>query len=743
MMMHLYIVFLFVALEFCVAQPLRGVISGTVRDSATGQALIGANVIVRGTVVGAATDRSGSFRLSFLPPGTYTVRASMIGYASAQKTEVRVMPGGETEISFSLTPVIIETEPVVVTASRREQNLREVPVSITTVTAGNLQERNIITMDEALRYVPGVNLLQDQVNIRGSSGYSRGVGSRVLLLLDGLPFLTGDTGEINWETIPVGEVERVEIVKGAGSALYGSSALGGVINVLTREMPDNPELRYRVFTGVYDRPRFAEWDWSDRLRLNSGGVFSYANAFGSLRYLLSVSRTVDESYRENDTYHRWMFFGKAKYLMSENRSLSVVFNLLRRTHGNFFWWKSLREATIPPESQRNGMVTSNRGHVSTSYKEFLSDRLFYTVKGMYFGNFWRDDSLGRVNNVSSSHVFQLDMQVTYEVNSRSIFMAGIAGNVDEVSSNLFGRHRGYGIAAYAQEEFVPFDPVRLTIGARYDMQKASALAAAARLSPKLAVAVPVSNETTFRGSIGAGFRYPSIGELFISSSTNVSQIVILPNLNLRPEKSLTFELGFAHTIGSAVALDGAVFWNDFKDLIEPSVKIKKIKLNPTDTVEVNRAVIEFENVTTARVQGAEIAVKTQWFGRTLSTDVGYTYIWPRDLDQNAILKFRPRHLLYGSASLAVSDVKLSCDYRYISRVERIDDNLIRLAPIIHGDRRVPIHVMDVRVSSLFSPFNVPVRVGAIVNNLFNYHYVELVGNLAPVRTYMVTLEGAL
>lgn len=730
-------------LEQSPAQPIKGSIAGTVKDAGTGQPLAGANVVVRGTVVGAAADKEGAFRLNALSPGSYTLRVSMIGYATVNKTDVTVRAGEETAVDVFLNPVAIETMPVVVTASRREQNVSEVPVSISTVTAASLQERNIVTMDEALRYVPGVNLLQDQVNIRGSSGYSRGVGSRVLLLLDGLPFLTGDTGEINWETIPVGEVERVEIVKGAGSALYGSSALGGVINVITRAMGDRPEIRYRLYTGVYDKPRFEEWDWSDRLRFTSGATVSYADGYGSLRYLLSVSRTMDESYRENDTYHRWMIFAKAQYLLSENRSVSLVFNNLRRTHGNFFWWKSLREATRPPDSQRDGKVESNRGNVTLSYKEFLSDRLFYTVKGMYFGNHWKDDSLGRVQNVSTSHLVHLDVQATYEASDRNFLTFGIAGTLDEVRSGLFGNHRGYGVAAYAQEEFSPLDPIRLTAGVRYDMQKASALAAGAQLSPKVGVAVPFSDETTVRGSVGAGFRYPSIGELFISSSTNVSQLVILPNLNLRPERSVTFELGIAHSIGSTIALDAAVFWNDFSDLIEPNAKIKRIRMSPADTVEVDRAVIEFENVTRARVQGTELGVKTFWFDRVLSADVGYTYVWPRDRTLDAILKFRPRHLFYASAAVTMADVRISSDYRFISRVERIDDNLVRLAPIVDGDRHVPIHVVDLRMTVHASPFGVPVRAGVIVNNLLNYRYVELIGNLAPVRTYMVTLEGAL
>ena len=93
-------------------------------------------------------------------------------------------------------------------------------------------------------------MIQYQVNIRGSSGYSRGTGTRVLLLFDGMPFLTGDAGEIIWEAIPVWQIDRVEIVKGAGSALYGSNAIGGVINVITKETSPRQNLRFRTYFGM-------------------------------------------------------------------------------------------------------------------------------------------------------------------------------------------------------------------------------------------------------------------------------------------------------------------------------------------------------------------------------------------------------------------------------------------------------------------------------------------------------------
>ncbi|MEK6756012.1 MAG: TonB-dependent receptor [Bacteroidota bacterium] len=725
------------------AQTTSGIIVGKITDAETGQPIVGANVVLRGTFIGSATNVRGEFRLTRVPPGMCAVVVSMVGYERLTVEKVSVAAGEPRVLNLKLRSAPIQTEQVVITASRREQSLQEVPVSIATVTARVIADRNSVTLDDVLRYVPGVNLLQDQVNIRGSTGYSRGVGSRVLLLLDGVPYLTGDTGEINWEAIPTHQVERIEVVKGAGSALYGSSALGGVINVITRDAKDSPELRFRLFSGLYDKPRYAEWDWSPHSRFNSGAIISYSNTAGPVGYLFSLSRTVDESYRQNDAYHRWSIYSKAKFDISSFRSLTISANYLQRTHGNFFWWKSLREATKPADPQVNGKVASRRGNVSLAYKEFVSDKFFYTIKGIYFGNFWRDDSSGRVNNVSASHLFNLDAQATYNVSESNILTFGFGGNFDQVNANLFGSHPGVGAAVYAQDELGLTSQIKLTAGLRFDWQKVSVLRGTAQLNPKLGVVYMPDKETSVRASFGSGFRYPAIGELYVESSTNVSQVVVLPNTDLKVEKSVSYEIGVSRQVGQNVFADLAVFSNDFENLIEPSVLIKRYRPSPSSPTEVEGPVIQFENVTKARIQGLEASIKIDWWKKILSTDFGYTYTWPRDVNENTILKFRPRHLFYASALFVYEYLRASGDFRYVSRIERIDENLVRLAPIVHGEKRVPIKVVDIRTSYELLGLGLPIRVGINVNNLLNYHYVELLGNLAPVRTYILSIDGAL
>jgi outer membrane receptor for ferrienterochelin and colicins len=722
-------------------QATVGTITGTLTDVENSQPVVGANVTLRGTFIGSTTDVKGRFTLRRITPGTYTVVVSMLGYERLVIGGIAVRAGETRTMEIPIRSVPLQADPVVVTASRREQSLQEVPVSLSTVTARAISDRNIVNLDEALRFVPGVNMLSDQVNIRGSTGYSRGVGSRVLILLDGLPYITGDTGEINWESIPMFSVDRVEVVKGAGSALYGSSALGGVINVITKEISSQPELRFRLFSGLYDKPRYAEWEWTTKPRFNSGLFLSYSGTGGPVSYLVSAARTVDESFRENDAYHRWSLFAKARYVLSSSRSISVAVNYIDRSHGNFFWWKSLREPLRPADSQRDGLVNSKRGNISLAYNEFVTDKFFYTAKLIYFGNFWRDDSAGRVNNVSASHLISTDVQATYELSRPHVLTFGFAANYDRVSANLFGEHPGFGAAVYAQDEITPAPGLKVTAGLRFDWQKVSVLAPTSQLNPKLGVVYMPDKETSIRGSIGSGFRYPAIGELYIESSSNVSQVAVLPNTNLRVEKSTSFEVGISRTFLERVSVDVAVFNNDFRDLIEPSVDIRTYRRTPDAPNEVTGPVIQFENVTRARIQGVEAEIKTEWLRRVLSTDVGYTYTWPRDLDANAILKFRPRHLLYVSGQCSWEHARLVADFRFLSRIERIDDNLVRLAPIINGDQRVAVKIVDLRTSYDLIELGAPLRVGFTINNLLNYSYVELLGNLGPVRTYVLTLEG--
>ncbi|MEE9224779.1 MAG: hypothetical protein V3U68_01095 [Bacteroidota bacterium] len=153
--------------------------------------------------------------------------------------------------------------------------------------------------------------------------------------------------------------------------------------------------------------------------------------------------------------------------------------------------------------------------------------------------------------------------------------------------------------------------------------------------------------------------------------------------------------------------------------------------------------IRFENITRARIQGGEVSIKSDRFERLLLAEVSYTYVWPRDLIEDDFLRFRSRHLLYGNLQLRGGFLTFGIDGRYVSRMERIDERLVQLAPIPDGHRRVSIKVVDVRALFDLNKFGVPLRIGFNVNNVTHYNYVELIGNIAPTRNYVLTVEVSL
>src|SRR3989449_10208737 len=148
--------------------------------------------------------------------------------------------------------------PIVVTTAKRPQSLEDVVPSVALLSDSDIAKRAVNTIDEAVDKAPGVQFLSGQVNIRGSSGFVQGLGRCVLLLVDGVPANQGDRGGISWDLLPVDDVERVEVVKRAGSALYGSSASGGVVNLSTREAPLGFHARLRITGGADANPPHAE-----------------------------------------------------------------------------------------------------------------------------------------------------------------------------------------------------------------------------------------------------------------------------------------------------------------------------------------------------------------------------------------------------------------------------------------------------------------------------------------------------
>ena len=706
-----------------------GSVAGRVTAAGEGGALPGVNVRIEGTVRGTTTRALGEYRIADVPAGRRTLVFSLVGYLRVVRQDVIVGEGRETVLDVAMVQSPIQSEQVVVTASKREQSLQDVPVSVSVMDAEEISQRNSTSLEDALRFVPGVNITGTQVNIRGSSGYSLGAGSRVLMLLDGIPFLAGDTGELNFESIPMGQVDRIEVVKGASSALYGSNALGGVVNIITKPIPETPETIVRTFGGLYNKPTYDQWNWSDKLRFFNGQSFSHMRRVGDLGVSVFFSRQIDDGYRQNDYRRRFNFLMKTREDFSSTGSLTLNFGLAYQYMGQFLYWRNVDSALVTPLRHQSDNIKSTRYFLSGLYNTTFSDDFLFTVKAMWYHNDWGFQQSGDPERTESlSDGVRVEALSTLLPGGSQTLTCGVDGDIDMIGGGMFGDRRIGGLALFAQDEAKILNDLTLTLGARFDLQSVGLTGEGGQINPKVALLYRPVAGTALRASYGEGFRVPSLPEAFVEAGS--TGLLAVPNKDLKPERSKSYEAGVSQSLGDYGSIDLAAFRSDIDNLIEPGLFAVGDGLQ-----------IQWRNVTRARVQGFETSFQAGFFKGGVVCNFGYTYVYPEDLTLNDILKYRPRHLFHGDVRGKLGCLSASADFRFVSRIERIDDELVDAGVIPDGDQRVPIYVTDIRLGADLSFAGIPLSVSLNVNNLFQHNYVELIGNVMPPRTYVLVLES--
>lgn len=208
---------------------------GHVLDASTNEHLPYVTLMVKGTTVGTTTDASGHYMLKNLPVGKYTLIVRFVGYDTLEK-EINLVQGKTLELDFSLKPSQFSLNEVVVSANRNETNRQKAPSLVSVLDMKMVESTNSKNLSQALNFQPGLRVEDNcqncgftQVRINGLQGaYSQ-------ILIDSRPIFGALTGVYGLEQIPTNMIDRVEVIRGGGSALFGSSAIGGVVNVITKE----------------------------------------------------------------------------------------------------------------------------------------------------------------------------------------------------------------------------------------------------------------------------------------------------------------------------------------------------------------------------------------------------------------------------------------------------------------------------------------------------------------------------
>ena len=218
--------------------PLQGTFADTVTGKVVskGEPVPYANITVKGTTIGIAADKDGNYTITGVPSGTRTIEVRAMGYSSLRKT-VTVQDGKTVDVDFNLQSSAVRGSEIVVTGSRDEVPRKESPVIVSTVSSEELTEvTGSTTVAEGLNFATGLRVENDCQNCGFNQLRMNGLeGPYSQILIDGRAIFSAVAGVYGLELIPTNMIERIEIVRGAGSALYGSNAIGGTVNLILKD----------------------------------------------------------------------------------------------------------------------------------------------------------------------------------------------------------------------------------------------------------------------------------------------------------------------------------------------------------------------------------------------------------------------------------------------------------------------------------------------------------------------------
>lgn len=666
---------------------------------------------------GTYSNSSGVVRVSLPVPDSVVIRS-----LGMQTITVAFPASADT---VWLTPSITQSEAVVVTAGRREQALEESSVPVELVQAKELQEKAITELDDALRYVPGVTIARDQINVRGSSGFSLGLGSRVLVLLDNAPLIAGDGGDVKFDAIPFAALESMEVVKSAGSSLWGGSALGGVVNVRTQDPFRVPNMiALSVNNGYYTLPH-EEWQYTESMPSFGGVELAATHVYENLGILAAGSYNANKGYHEFGGSERFTGFLKSSYRLNDYSTLHASLMYAEQHKDNWVFWRSLKHATLPPEGIRvDDRLLSTKLHADVSLTSVLSSDQWLSVRASMFRTHYENTgpSSGNDSIASTANSVFIDVQHTLAATDDIMFSQGLSARLNHVPESYLGAVSQSILAGWIQAELELSPTVRLSGGLRLDGESSEDRNTEFVLSPHVGANIMVSDAWRLRANVGTGFRAPSLGERF--SSLRYGNFIIAANPDLTAEHSVTSEIGWhfepRSTQHSTWFVDGALFYNFFYDIIEPGFSDSGTE-------------IYFDNLQDATIAGVEISTGYMHTDGEISASV--TLLKAEDKEGNA-LKYRTPLLVQVHGELQViEDLSLSADYRFQKKFERIDDELVLFIP--DANVRVDAHVVDVTCSWSFSEGT---NISLIGRNILNHYYTEIMGTLAPTRS--VVLRGS-
>jgi outer membrane cobalamin receptor len=721
-----------------------GIVRGKVSDKNTGEPLAGVYVLY-GRNLGTTTDQKGLYLIK-AASGKLNISFQFIGYSSAAE-EVILAENDTVELNVGLEMKVREIDQIVISANKNEQKIAELTVSMDIIKTAFIEENHITDAQELINKTPGIEVMDGQASVRGGSGFSYGAGSRVLALIDGLPMVSADAGNIKWQFLPLENLSQVEIIKGASSVLYGSSALNGIINFRTADATNIPVTQFYAETGIFGKPKNRNWVWWDTPRIFSNVSFSHLQKFGKTDLGVSANILTDEGYRRLNGEKLGRLSFKAKHFNGKIEGLSYGLNMNSgyTVKRDFVLWENAETGALKQQGsatiELNGWFFALDPYITLK----KSDRYRHDLRMRFQSSLNRFPESEKTN--SDAYSLYTEYQLWYRWTEFMDLTAGIAENYSLVNSNMYNDHRGLNLAGYTQFEIRPFYRMKAVVGFRIEQNSLDGIKD--KIVPVFRAGLnwQAGDYTFLRASFGQGYRFPSIAEKY--ASTTLGSVVIFPNPTIHPESGWSAEAG----IKQGVSFGKITGQADFSLFMSQNINM----------IEYYLALIEGStgfmatNIEQSRVYGGETEfMLTGSVGRISTTlSGGYSYIYPVEFNkytnENTGIYLKYRRMHSGKVSLNTSWKKFESGLNlYVkSKILRIDDFFLNETtgeailpgfPAYWEGHNKGYVLLD---GSLGYKLNDRFTLSLAVKNISNTEYIGRPGDIQPQRSYSLRFSGKL
>ena len=772
-----------------------GYFTGTIIADDTGEPLIGANVKVsKNPSIGAAADIEGHFMIK-LRPGNYSFVVSYTGMQT-DTLSIKINEGQTIEKTIRLKIYTNVLQGVEIRVGKFDRKLEDITVSMEVIQPKLIESKNTTNIETILDYTPGLNILDGEPQIRGGSGFTFGVGSKVGVFIDGVPVLSGDANRPFWDLIPTENIKQIEVVKGASSVLSGASALSGAIYIKTEEPALKPFTKINVYGGLYSAPKIDYQKWWSQFPYIGGANFLHTRMANNTDIVIGADVKFDHGYEGPPKPGPYVVDTITDFTESQmaERRMRFNFNLRHRNkkydglnygiNGNVMYNKTKLMIAWLDDSAGfyrayPGAVTLQNNFIFyldpfINYYSKLGTKHSLKARMMYSDNQMTNDQSTNTTVIFTDYNFRKE----YPYLNGFQFIGGLASNYTSSYAKMYGGSGSpyntlLNVSGYAEFQNQIFKIINLSAGFRVELYSLNSSQAEITSIFRLGASLKLLQETYLRMSYGQGYRYPTIAERFIKVS--LGTFGVFDNPDLKPESSTNIEVGvkqgfkFLNYFGY---LDIAVFQQDYANTIEYLFGF----WDSTYTFAIGG--FKFLNTGKSRIIGADISLtgKAQLSKNlTMNTIFGYNYIVPKALepdyvfaedfssgtstefsyrstsvnpDKN-ILKYRFLHTLKADIEFEYKNFAAGFSIKYLSKIENLDKAIADFenATGAAGGTVQPVKymdyfynhnngnlIMDFRISYSFKEKH---KIAFISNNITNRWYSLRPLKAEQMRTIML------